>query len=273
MRNPADRERSAGPLAVLAIPVFIVALPGLRKILTAAFACVVLLPSTAWAGPPYLTDDPDPVEYGHLEVIPFYAVDRAADGTEIQGPGADISYGVAPDMHLNLVPVFVHGLPDGGPSEYGFGDFRVALKWRFVHETDERPVLAIYPAVVFPSGDARRGLGNGQVSYQFPVWLEKSWGSGWSSYGGGGWTLNRAPGQRDYLYGGWQVQKQVTDTWNLGLEIFAQGATAQGSAGYTTLNVGGGYKMTGSTSLIFTIGHSFAGASHALGFLGLVLEW
>ena len=232
-----------------------------------------LCPMAAIAGPPYLTDDPDPVEYGHLEVTPFYQLDRATDGSELQGPGADISYGVWPDMHLNLVPVFIHTLPEGGRSEYGFGDFRVALKWRLIHETDDRPELAIYPAVVIPTGDARRGLGNGQVSYQFPVWLEKSWGAGWSSYGGAGWTLNRAPGQRDYFYGGWQMQKQLNDAWNLGVEIYAQGATGMGASGYTALNAGGSYRLTDSTSLIFTFGHSFAGASHALGFLGVVLEW
>jgi len=239
---------------------------------------VIFLTLCAWplgalAGPPYLTDDPDPVEYGHLEVIPFYQFDSASDSSQLQGPGADISYGVWPDMHLNLVPVLIHESPQGGPSEYGFGDFRVALKWRFIHETDDWPEFAFYPAVVFPTGDAHKGLGNGQVSYQFPLWLEKNWGTGWSSYGGGGWTLNRAPGQRDYFYAGWQLQKQLNDAWSLGSEIYSQGASGAATAGYTALNLGGSYKFTESTSLIFTFGHSFAGASHALGFLGMVIEW
>lgn len=231
-----------------------------------------LWPLTAWAGPPYLTDDPDPVEYGHLEVIPFYSMDRVGDGSQVQGPGADISYGLWPEMHLNLVPVFVHTLPEAGPSEYGVGDFRVALKWRLVDETDGRPELAIYPAVTFPTGSAARGLGNGQTSYQFPLWIEKHWGE-WTSYGGGGWTLNRAPGQRDYFYGGWQVQKQLGDTWTLGGEIFSQGRTADDAAGYTVLNLGGSCKLSGSTSLIFTFGHSFAGASHRLAYIGVNLGW
>jgi len=244
----------------------------LRPASRLACASLALWAVPVLAGPPYLTDDPDPVDYGHLEVIPFYSIDRAGDGSALQGPGADISYGILPEMHLNLVPVFVHTLPDAGPSEYGLGDFRVALKWRLVDETDDRPELAIYPAVTFPTGSAARGLGNGQVSYQFPVWLEKNWGA-WSSYGGGGWTLNRAPGQRDYFYGGWQVQKQLDAAWTLGGEIFSQGRSADDVAGFTVLNLGGSYRFTGSTSLIFTFGHSFAGASHALGFLGLVTEW
>jgi hypothetical protein len=230
-------------------------------------------PPLTWAGPPYLTDDPDPVDYGTFEVIPAFTLDRTADGEEIAGPVADCNYGVAPDMHLNLQAGFVRELPEGGPSESGFGDLRVALKWRFHKESGDAPEIAIYPAVILPTGSAEKGTGNGQVSYQFPIWLEKNWGTGWSSYGGGGWTLNHAPGQRDYFYGGWQVQKQLNATWNLGGEVYAQGSDAAGSAGWTALNLGGGYKLSPHASLIFTAGHSFAGASHAFGYIGVYFTW
>lgn len=229
-------------------------------------------PLAAWAGPPFLTDDPDPVAYGHLETIPFYSMDRAADGETLQGPVMDLSYGVFPGAHLNIETGFVHAMPAAGIPAFGFSDTRVALKWRFLDEGAERPEIALYPAVIFPTGSASRGLGNGQVSYQFPVWLEKNWGD-WSSYGGGGWTLNRAAGQRDYFYGGWQVQRKLGDSLFLGAEVYSQGAVAQGSPGYTALNAGGGYALTPSTSFIFTFGHSFAGASHALAFIGFDLEW
>ncbi|HEY3859174.1 MAG TPA: transporter [Gammaproteobacteria bacterium] len=232
-----------------------------------------LCPMAAWAGPPYLTDDPDPVDYQTFEIIPAYSLDRASDGEEIDGPVADFNYGIWPDMHLNIQGGFVHALPEDGPSEFGIGDLRVALKWRFHKETDDSLEVAIYPAVILPTGNASKGLGNGQVSYQFPVWMEKNWGQGWSSYGGGGWTLNRAPGQRDYFYGGWQVQKQLTDTWNLGGEIYSQGSTGAGTAGWTALNLGGGYKLDKNASVIFSFGHSFAGASNALGYFGVDITW
>jgi hypothetical protein len=232
-----------------------------------------LYPLAAWAGPPYLTDDPDPVDYQTFEIIPAYTLDRAVDGEEIDGPVADFNYGIAPDMHLNIQGGFVHALPADDSSESGVGDLRVALKWRFHKETDHSPEIALYPAVILPTGNADKGLGNGQVSYQFPVWFEKNWGAGWSSYWGGGWTLNRAPGQRNYFYGGWQLQKQLTDTWNLGGEIYSQGATGVDAAGWTALNLGGGYKLSPHASLIFSFGHSFAGTSHALGYIGVDFTW
>jgi hypothetical protein len=213
------------------------------------------------------------VDYQTFEIIPAYMLDRSSAGSEIDGPIADFNYGIWPDMHLNIQGGFAHALPDDGPSEFGVSDLRVALKWRVHKETDDSPEIAIYPAVELPTGNAGKGLGNGQVWYQFPVWLEKNWDQGWSSYGGGGWTLNRARGQRDYFYGGWQLQKQLNYRWNLGGEVYSQGSTGSGVVGWTALNLGGGYKFNDQASLIFSFGHSFAGASNTLGYVGVDLTW
>ena len=238
--------------------------------------CLSLLllawPALVLAGPPFLTDDPDPIDYQTYEAIPAYSVDRTPDGNTLGAPVMDFNYGIWPEMHLNIQPGLVHLLPAQGTSQYGAGDTRVALKWRFKQETDTSPEIAIYPAVELPTGSASRGLGNGQAWYQFPLWLEKNWGP-WSSYGGGGWTLNRAPGQRDYFYGGWEVQRQLSDAWFLGGEIYAQGASGVGVGGFTAANLGGGYAFSRRVSLIFSGGHSFAGASQALAYIGLDCTW
>ena len=239
------------------------------RVVLALLAC---LPALALAGPPFLTDDPDPVDYQHYEVIPFYALDRAGDGSTISGPGADFNYGIWPEVQFNVEGGFVHELPAGGPSEFGLGDLRVAVKWRFVKETDDRPELAIYPAVIFPTGSARRGLGNGQAYYQFPLWIGKSWGE-WTTYGGAGYGLNHAPGARNNFFGGWLLQRRLSDDLYLGGEIYSQGADTQDAVGSTALNAGGGYTLRPGMDLIFTAGHSIAGASHALAYLGLYVTW
>jgi hypothetical protein len=244
----------------------------MRRLLRLSPFVLLLWPLWANAGPPFLTDDPDPIDYRTFEAIPNYNLDRAADGNTVAGPGLDFNYGIHPDMHLNLGPGLVREEPAQGTSAYGFSDTRVALKWRFVHESEDMPEIAIYPAVELPTGSARRGLGNGQVWYQFPVWLEKNWGP-WSSYGGGGWTLNRAPGQRDYFYGGWQAQRNFDSGSFLGGEIYSQGTSADGVGGYTALNLGGGYAFDKHAVLIFSGGHTFAGASHLFLYLGVDFTW
>jgi hypothetical protein len=46
-----------------------------------------------------------------------------------------------------------------------------------------------------------------------------------------------------------------------------------GAAGWTALNLGGSFKFNDHTSLIFSFGHSFAGASNALGYIGVDFTW
>ena len=55
--------------------------------------------------------------------------------------------------------------------------------------------------------------------------------------------------------------------------MFTQGATARGAAGYTALDAGGSFRLSAGVSVIFTLGHSIAGASHAVAFFGVVTEW
>jgi len=40
----------------------------------------------AYAGPPFLTDDPEPVPFKNAESYVFTQVDRASDGTGLAGP-------------------------------------------------------------------------------------------------------------------------------------------------------------------------------------------
>lgn len=244
----------------------------MTRLLRLAPSLLAFLPALAAAGPPFLTDDADPVDYRHYEVIPFYSMDRAADGDTITGPAMDFNYGIRPEVQLNIEGGFAHALPASGASAYGLGDTRLAVKWRLLDESGDRPELAIYPAVIFPTGNARRGLGNGQASYQFPVWIEKNWGP-WTSYGGAGYSLDRAPGAKDSFFGGWLLQRRLSDELYLGSEIYSQGAEAAGAVGFTALNLGGGYTLKPGMDFIFTAGHSIAGASHALAYLGLYITW
>ena len=78
-------------------------LPPLRSLLAVASAAWVLCPIRAWAGPPFLTDDPEPVEYKHLE---FYAATQwaaarhAASGT---CPHVEVNYGALPGLQLHAI--------------------------------------------------------------------------------------------------------------------------------------------------------------------------
>lgn len=227
----------------------------------------------AWAGPPFLTDDPEPVPYQHKEFYLFSTYDDGPDGKTVQGPAIEFNYGFAPDFMFHMVVPYTLFYPDTGPVGRGLGDIELGVKYRFLHESADTPEVGVFPFVEVPTGNAMRGTGNGQVWYRIPVWAQKSWGP-WTTMGGGGYVVNRAPGARDHWFGGWQIQRAVDDALTLGGEVFAQQADTVDGAGSTFLTFGGYYGMAFcSCQLLFDAGHTVAGARHTVGYLGLYWTW
>jgi len=242
------------------------------KIILLAAGFSLILARPALAGPPYLTDDPVPVDYQHWEAYLFATGDHTDNGYTIQGPAVEVNYGALPDTQLHLATSLTSVGNDGEATASGFGDMELGVKYRFLHETNGWPQIAIFPAVELPTGDAGRGLGDGRAWFKLPVWAQKSWGP-WTTDVGGGAALNSAPGQRNYPYGGWLLQREVGEHFSLGGEIFAQGAATDGDQGYAALNFGGTFSVNEHFSLLFSAGHSIAGEEHTLWYFGLYWTW
>jgi len=175
------------------------------------------------------------------------------------------------DMQLHLVvPITTVG--GISPIVSGLGITEFGIKYRFVHETNGLPQIGVFPMVELPTDNADRGFGTGQAWFRLPLWLQKSWGP-WTSYGGGGAALNSAPGQRDYPFGGWLLQRDFGKHLTLGSDFFAQGRDTNNDKGFATLNFGGQYNVNEHFSLLFSAGHSVAGDEHSLWYFGLYRTW
>ena len=233
------------------------------------------------AGPPYQTDDPDPVPYHHWELYAFMMRDQTDGVTTAMEPALELNNGVAPNTQLHLVVPEAY-TSQSGVSASGLGDIEAGVKYRFVTETKSRPEVGIFPLAELPTGEQSKGLGNGRAWYKIPVWLQKSWGA-WTSYGGGGVALNSEPGQRTYAFGGVLVQRTLSPHITLGGEAFFTGAQVQGGrAGMpqepgtresSLWNIGGSYNFTPDFSLLFSAGHSWAGDGNNILYLGLYRTW
>jgi Putative MetA-pathway of phenol degradation len=246
---------------------------GTAKTILLAAGLILFLAAAALAGPPFLTDDPVPVDYEHWEAYLFtMGDDHPGSGYAIQGPAVEVNYGALPDTQLHLATSLTTVGGGGNSTQSGFGDTELGIKYRFVHETNGWPQIAIFPAVELPTGDAGRGLGNGRSWFKLPVWAQKNWGP-WTTDFGGGAALNSAPGQRDYAYGGWLLQREFGEHLTLGGEIFAQGQDTDDDQGYAALNFGGTYNVNEHFSLLLSAGHSIAGEEHLLWYFGLYWTW
>ena len=242
------------------------------KTVSLAVCLELILAARTLAGPPFLTDDPEPVDHQHWEAYLFASGDHTSGGYRIDGPAVEMNYGVLPDTQLHLIVPMTTAGGGGMSTVSGLGDTELGVKYRFVHETNGWPQIGIFPMAELPTGDAGRGLGNGRVWFRLPLWAQKSFGP-WTTYGGGGAALNSAPGQRNYPFGGWLVQRGFGSHLTLGGEIFAQGKDMDGDRGFAALNFGGSYNVNDHFSLLFSAGHSVAGDGHALWYFGLYWTW
>src|SRR3984957_16066506 len=104
------------------------------------------MPSPSAAGPPFLTDDPEPVDYDHWEIIGF------SMGTLVQGdaagvlPGVEVNYGAMPNVQLHVKVLAALNSQSVTGTQFGYGDTEVGVKYRFINpgEDDWWPEVAVY---------------------------------------------------------------------------------------------------------------------------------
>jgi hypothetical protein len=228
--------------------------------------------SAAWAGPPFVTDDPETVEYKHGEFYIASQYINNKDGKEGALPLFEFNYGVVPDVQLHLLVPLAFAHPNGGPTMYGFGDTEVGVKYRFIHETDTIPQVGIFPITHLPTGDSDRGLGSGHVPLFLPLWVQKSWGP-WTTYGGGGYWINPGAGNKDFWQLGWLGQRQITKALTLGAELFYFGKDAEEGRDRTGYNIGGIVNLSEDHHILFSAGSDIAGDNRFSAYLGYQLTF
>jgi hypothetical protein len=196
---------------------------------------VVSFAATAWAGPPFLTDDPEPTDTGHWEIYgPL--IEGEGRGSEFEGTtGAEVNYGASKNLQITLgLPVaYAH---DSNSWQWGGGDLSLSTKYRFYQDERTGLQIAAFPGVTIPT--ASKGMGAEKVTGFLPIWFQQASGK-WSIFGGGGYNINPGSGNRDFWSGGIAVTRQLSDKFMLGLEADRQGADALDGKGATSLGIGG----------------------------------
>jgi hypothetical protein len=122
-----------------------------------------LAPGTANAGPPFRTDDPVPVEFGHYEFYTFSTGTIASKDKSGALPSFELNYGLIPNGQLTIDAPVAFDSPSGGPTRFGYGDTDLSFKYRFIQEDKEgsRPQVAVFPLVQLPKG--MKTVGSGQA--------------------------------------------------------------------------------------------------------------
>jgi outer membrane putative beta-barrel porin/alpha-amylase len=190
----------------------------------------------AQAGPPYVSDDPEPTDYQHYEIYLFTTGSNAADGTNGES-GIDFNYGALPDLQLTAVIPMAYSLPRDTTNAIGFGNVELAAKYRFLHQKEIGWDVAMFPRIFLPSGSSR--VGNNQPALLLPLWFEKDWGD-WSTFGGGGCQLQHGDDAQTFCLASWAVTRQILPDLQLGIEIVHQ--TPDTKHGHSSTGVGAGFR-------------------------------
>lgn len=196
-------------------------LPRMMRI-ALGFCLWLLVAQPAFAGPPYVSDDPEPTDYRHFEIYTYNSGTNTFNGTDGE-TGIDFNYGAAPDLQLTATLPLGFSVPDGEAAQFGLSNVELAAKYRFLHQATAGWDVAVFPRLFLPS--ASNAVGDRDASVLLPIWAERDLGDGWTTFGGGGCQLY-AESSLDSCMAGWVLTRQVLSDLTVGAELFHQSATS-----------------------------------------------
>jgi hypothetical protein len=227
---------------------------------------IACLPEAGTAGPPFKTDDPQPVDFHHWEFYIASEQSFAREETDATLPHIEVNFGAFPNVQLHFVAPMGY-VRSGNGNAYGYSDTELGVKYRFLEESDGLPQAGIFPLVEVPTGDASRQLGQGNAQVYLPVWLQKSWGS-FTTYGGAGYWYNPGSGRRNWIFAGWEAQYDFSETFTVGGELYYHTADTWEGISSAGFDIGGYINLSENDHILVSLGRSFRGENVVAGYLG-----
>jgi hypothetical protein len=233
------------------------------------FLYLIFVSSPIFAGPPFISDDPENLEAHHVEIDLYTNYSINGKDSTIDLPGIEIDYGITSDLELDWAGFYTFAYSDNIDTQNAsaIGDMQIESKYSFVHETHDVPQIAFAPIYTVPSGNAKRNLGNGRSTLLLPLWAQKTIAS-WTIYGGGGYLLNSASDEKNYLLGGVVAEHNINDNWTVGSEIYSTGSQSISFKASTLLNLGCIYHISKTLNMNASAGHSFIGERQVVVYVG-----
>ena len=241
-------------------------------VLLMLFLALPLGPFFALAGPPFITDDPEPVEYKHWEIYLATLSQEEHGGVSMTAPHVEVNYGIAPNFQLHVIAPMEYVKPAGLASNYGYGDTELGVKWRFFEDENSKFMVGVYPLIEVPTGSESRGLGNGDAQAFIPLWLQKGWGP-WLTYGGGGYWINPGAGHENFGFVGWLLQREMNKYFTIGAELFYTTPRATDDERHVGFNIGSIINLTENHHILLSAGTDIVGPTDLYSYVAYQLTF
>jgi len=221
-----------------------------------------------YAGPPFNTDDPEPVEYKHWEY--YISSSNKIKFTDWSGtfPHFEMNYGIIPNVQLHLLLPLDYNYIPNQDFKYGYAYTELGIKYRFIQETENRPQIGTFPIIEIPT-IKNSEFSDGKAQIFIPIWLQKSWNK-LTSYGGAGYWIRPSIYNKNSIFSGWEIQYDISQVITLGGELYYQSPDAIEAKSITAFNFGGSINFSPKTHFIFSLGHSLINESFISCYAGLL---
>jgi len=222
----------------------------------------------AYAGPPYNTDDPQPVDFKHWEYYISTINTIRSNSWSGTSPHIEVNYGIIPNAQIHLILPLNYDYSGHNGFNIGYAYTEFGVKYRFLQETENLPQIGTFPIIEIPT-IRNNEFSNGKTQFFIPVWAQKSWGK-LTSYGGMGYWINPGAGNRNWLFTGWEIQYDFSPKLTLGGELYYHSSDTIDSKSVMAYNLGGSINVTEKFHFIFSVGHSLVHDSFVTTYLGLL---
>ena len=111
-----------------------------------------------------------------------------------------------------------------------------------------------------PTGDTKLGPNRGNKQSFLPLWLQ-SRNEKWTIYGGTGYRVNPGAGNKNSVFLGGVALYQITQSFQLGGEVFHETPNAVDGKSTSGFNLGGSYNLAHDYNLLLSGGKGINSAS------------
>jgi len=239
-----------------------------KKVVSLMSSLFLLYFQPVYAGPPFITDDPQPVDYMHWEYY-ISSISTIQPGVWTgTSPHVEVNYGLIPNVQVHLIVPLDYDYTKGKGTLFGYAYTEFGMKYRFVQETKNRPQIGVFPIVEIPTVKNNE-FSNGKAQIYLPVWAQKSWGK-LTTYGGVGYMINPGTNTRNWIFSGWEIQYDFSPVLTFGGEIYHHTEDTIVSKSVTAFNLGGFINLSEKFHVIYSVGHSLTNDRFTSSYVGLL---
>ena len=230
---------------------------------------IIFITSSALAGPPFNTDDPEPVDFLHWEfyIASSYQFGKYNDNATL--PHFEVNYGAVSNVQLHVLAGMGYAKEDAN-HQYGFMTAELGFKYRFINDEADNFQVGIFPLIEIPTTSRESIVGNDHLQVFLPLWIQKSWGK-FTTYGGSGYLVNPGENNKNSVFIGWEAQYDFNKTLALGSELYYDSPDTKDGSSDLAFKVGGFVNLNEENHILFSIGQSLKNSNEVSGYLGYQL--